>query len=136
MTDQYKPVATASSRIKEALELRGMKAIDLAKQSGVSKASISGYMLGKYEPKQDALFQMGRVLDVAEMWLAGYDVPMERTAGQKKNDKLAQLVMRMRRDDKLFSIVSKLSDLPEDQLNGIDIILTGLSTQNTSDEVE
>lgn len=115
MSEKYKPIATPGERIKEALVLRNMKASVLAEQSGLDKSSISCYLSGRYEPKQEALYRMGVVLDVAEMWLAGYDIPRDRPAVQKKNDKLAELVGKMRRDDKLFSFYSKVSELPEEQ---------------------
>ena len=126
MSEQYKPIATPGERIKEALALRNMKASELAERSGLDKSSISCYISGKYEPKQESLYRMGVVLDVAEMWLAGYDIPRDRPAGQKKNDKLAELVGRMRRDDKLFSIFSDLAELPEEQLASIATIIAGL----------
>ena len=88
----YDRVSTPSARIKEAMKLRNMKQVDLAERSGINKPSISCYISGKYEPKQMALYQLGRALDVAEMWLAGYDIPMERPAEQKENDELADLM--------------------------------------------
>lgn len=115
MSEQYRPIATPGERIKEALALRNMKAAELAERSGLGKSSISCYISGKYDPKQEALYRMGVVLDVAEMWLAGYDIPRDRPAVQKKNDKLAELVVRMRRDDNLLSFYSKVSELSEEQ---------------------
>lgn len=58
--------------------MRGMKQIELATLSGISKYSISHYLKGDWEGKQDAVYELARVLDVSEAWLMGYDVPSER----------------------------------------------------------
>lgn len=42
-------------RLKEALYSAEMKPTDLASKSGISKATISNYMTGKYEPRQENL---------------------------------------------------------------------------------
>ena len=67
-----------SDRIKEALNLRDMKPIELVEQSGVKKSALSQYMSGKITPRQKALDSMAKVLDVSPAWLMGFDVPMER----------------------------------------------------------
>ena len=64
-------------RIKEALDLRGMMPIDLARKSGINKGSISKYLKGEVIPKQSAIGAMAKALDVLPSWLMGYDVPME-----------------------------------------------------------
>ena len=101
-------IADASDRLKEALRLRNMKQAELAELTGISKQSINCYVSGRYEPKQEALYKMGRALDVAEMWLAGYDIPMERPKEQKNNDALSDIVVMLRTDEELFSIVEKI----------------------------
>ena len=58
--------------------MRGMKQIELATLSGISKYSISHYLKGDWEGKQDAVYELARVLDVSEAWLMGYDVPPVR----------------------------------------------------------
>lgn len=63
--------------------MRGMKQIELATLSGISKYSISHYLKGDWEGKQDAVYELARVLDVSEAWLMGYDVPPERKTGAK-----------------------------------------------------
>ena len=60
------------------MSLRGMRAADLARDTGLSKARISQYTNGIYEPKQKALCQIAKALHVNELWLMGNDVPMEQ----------------------------------------------------------
>lgn len=82
MSRGFKQVVSTSTRLKEAMELRKKKQADLVRETGIDKGSISHYLSGRYEPKQDAVCKLSVALDVAELWLWGYDVPMER---EKKN---------------------------------------------------
>lgn len=75
-----KKTATFAQRLREGLNLRGMKQIELATRSGISKYSISHYLKGDWEGKQDAVYELARALNVSEAWLMGYDVPVERSA--------------------------------------------------------
>lgn len=80
-----KPIHTFTDRLRTAMDARGVRAIDLARDTGLSKARISQYTNGIYVPKADALHKLARALDVADLWLEGYDVPMERNASTVPN---------------------------------------------------
>lgn len=116
-------IADASDRLKEALRLRNMKQAELAELTGISKQSINCYVSGRYEPKQEALYKMGRALDVAEMWLAGYDIPMERPKEQKNNDALSDIVVMLRTDEEFFSIVEKISKMDPEKRKSLNALL-------------
>lgn len=70
--------STTPERLRLALSNANMKQTELSQKTGLDKGSISCYLSGKYEPKSDAINKMAIALDVNEMWLWGYDVPMER----------------------------------------------------------
>lgn len=67
---------TIAQRIREALDIRGMKQSDLVAATGIGKSSISTYLTGEYEPKQRNIYKIAKALNVSESWLMGYDVPM------------------------------------------------------------
>jgi transcriptional regulator with XRE-family HTH domain len=71
-------IESCGKRIDEALTIRNMKQSELCKLANVPKSSLSLYLKGVYEPKQDRIYSVARVLNVSDMWLMGYDVPMER----------------------------------------------------------
>lgn len=71
-------VASCGQRISKALMIRDIKQSDLCKLANVPKSSLSLYLSGAYEPKQDRIYSMAKALNVNEAWLMGYDVPMER----------------------------------------------------------
>ena len=100
-----------------------MKQAELAELTGISKQSINCYVSGRYEPKQEALYKMGRALDVAEMWLAGYDIPMERPKEQKNNDALSDIVVMLRTDGEFFSIVEKISKMDPEKRKSLNALL-------------
>lgn len=104
------------NRIREALSTRNMKAAELAERSGLDKAAISNYVKQNYQPKQKALFNMAKILDVNEMWLAGYDVPMQRRVVSSNNSEVAQLFDNILRDKKLLQLVINISKLNDNQL--------------------
>ena len=70
-------VSTFASRLQEGLLLRNMKPAELSRRTGLDKSCISRYLKHEYNGKTDAIYKIAQVLDVAEAWLMGYDVPME-----------------------------------------------------------
>lgn len=71
-------IESCGKRIEKALTIRNMKQSTLCKLANVPKSSLSHYIKGAYEPKQDRIYSMASVLNVSDEWLLGYDVPMER----------------------------------------------------------
>ena len=51
-------MADFKTRLREAMDLRGIRATTLAAESGVSKARISQYLHGIYVPKTDAVLAL------------------------------------------------------------------------------
>lgn len=66
-----------ASRLSQALEARGMKAADLSKKTKVAEGTISCYINGRYEAKQNRVQVFAEALNVNPAWLMGYDVPMD-----------------------------------------------------------
>ena len=96
-------------RLKRALDMRKMKAVDLSEKAQIPKGAISYYLSGKSTPKADRLYLICKVLDVSEAWLLGYDVDIAPSKAQKNNDTIADIVVKMRTDDKFLSVVETLA---------------------------
>lgn len=73
-------IATTSERLQIILSKKQMKQSDLARATGISRGAISNYVLGRYEPKSDIVQKLANALNCSEMWLWGYDVPMEKSS--------------------------------------------------------
>lgn len=71
---------TFRERLIEAMNIRGVRAVDVTKNTGLSSSLMSQYVNGLCEAKQTPLYKLAVYLNVSEPWLMGYDVPMERGA--------------------------------------------------------
>lgn len=60
-----------STRLKEAMTARGLRATELADATGLSRARISQYTNGKYVPGADGICRLAKALAVSEAWLLG-----------------------------------------------------------------
>ena len=74
----WSKTSSTSERLKEIMRIRQLKQADLARATGLAKGGISNYITGRYEPKSDVISKLAKALNCSEMWLWGYDVPMER----------------------------------------------------------
>jgi transcriptional regulator with XRE-family HTH domain len=125
--EMEKTVASIAERLRAAMDKAGKKQADLVRETGLDRGSISSYLSGKYEPKQKAIYKLSKALDVSEAWLLGFDVPMYRTDEQKKNDHLAEMVVKMRTNEKFYDLSVKLAALSDEQLDLIDKLVSGLT---------
>lgn len=57
------------TRLKEIMESHGIKAIELAEKTGLYRGTISGYLSGKYIPKQKNVDLIAKVLNVDSRYL-------------------------------------------------------------------
>lgn len=80
MPDSFK------NRLLQAMNANNVKAAELSKRTGLSKAQISQYVNGVYEAKQVALYKLAVALNVSEAWLMGHDVPMGRLLVSKNQE--------------------------------------------------
>lgn len=72
------PIESISKRLNYAMSIRHISQAELSEKTKISTGSLSQYMNGKINPKQDRIYIMARALSVSEAWLMGYDVPMDR----------------------------------------------------------
>lgn len=63
------------------MDARGMRASQLAEETGLSKARISQYVNGIYTPKSKAACAIAKALNVSETWLIGVSDVREREPG-------------------------------------------------------
>ena len=123
---EWEQIASTAARIQEIMDERDWAPADVARASGLNKSTISRYLSGEMEPKQNSVIKLAKGLDVSEMWLWGYDVPRSRTAEQKKNDDLVKVIAQLRSDPEFFNVVSMLAELPAEQYASIKQLLATL----------
>lgn len=61
--------------LKEMLDTKGLKAVDLARATGLSEAAISDYLNGKKEPRGRQSILIANALQVSldTLWETGYE---------------------------------------------------------------
>ena len=100
--------AEFKDRLKQAMDIRNMKAVDLCEKTKIPKGAISYYLSGRSTPKADRLYIICKALDVSEAWILGYDVDMAKTKAQKNNDTIADIVAKFKTDDSFSKLLEAL----------------------------
>ena len=84
--ESYK-ITTTAERLKTLMRLRNIKQIDIVNLAKpfcdkygikLGRNDISQYVSGKVVPNQHKLTLLALALNVSEVWLMGYNAPMER----------------------------------------------------------
>lgn len=78
-------MATIAQRIKEQMDILGLKQADIVEKTGINKGALSSYISGRYNPKQNNIYLLAKALDVNEAWIMGADVPKERMVASAEN---------------------------------------------------
>lgn len=87
-------ISNTSKRLKSIMNSRNLKQVDILRLAEpycrkydvkLGKNDLSQYVSGKVEPGQNKLSVLALALNVSEVWLMGYDVPMEKdmTVGER-----------------------------------------------------
>lgn len=115
-----KPSSTFKNRLSFAMNLRSIKAVDLAQKTDIPKSSISQYLSGMVVPKSDRTYLIAQALNVNPVWLMGYDVDMETKES-------LPLTEREQQADELLTQL--LSDLSLEELQRVADFVAGLKAQ-------
>lgn len=105
-------------RIKERRKDLKMSADELGKKLGKDRSTIYRYEKGDIENLPlDILEPIANALGTTPQYLMGWEEV------QKKNDTLADVIVRMRMDDEFLSVVETLYKLDTKQLEGVKLML-------------
>lgn len=115
MTNIEKIRENRKNRIREALDLRGMKQADLCRMTGISKSSMSGYVSGRDDPKQDKIYAMAQVLGVNPAWLYGFSDEREPRENMPVSSAERRMIVDFRKLDETDKVrlLERLSVLLE-----------------------
>ena len=115
-------------RLQFSLNQTGMSQSQLASATGITKATISRYISGVFEPKQKAIQKLATALNVSEKWLSGGDMHQEVTDEADKNaflvtkkakEDVLDIILRLHSDTKFMEIVEKISTLDNEKLKAL-----------------
>lgn len=110
-------------RIKARRISLGWSQRELAERMGYKNHSVVARVeAGKVDLPQSRLDQFAKVLGLSHGYLLGLVSEDE----SKKNDLLAKLIVKMRKDPEFFEAVYNLSELGENEFNSIRPLLSSL----------
>ena len=122
---------TTSIRLKQIMKERNLRQVDILRLAEpycgeynlkLTKSDMSQFVSGKVEPGQWKLAILGRALNVSEVWLMGYDVPMKREDPAPGKDAEREEFVR------LFTALP-----PENRQRILDLMKALLSAREPSD---
>lgn len=128
--------ATFAKRLRQVLDETGWSQTELAKRANVSKSSITRYLKGDWEAKQDVIYSIANATGLNEAWLMGYDVPKNRP--EKNTDTVVsnisqyQAILAWILDSEDVSDEMKLvirEELPEDSMDALSELSYQAGTQ-------
>ena len=68
--------SNSQARLKEMMSILEITQTDIVKTTGVLKSSLSNWVNGNREPRQDQISMLSDPYNINPAWLMGYDVPM------------------------------------------------------------
>lgn len=82
-------IDTFANRLLLAMKKNNINQIELSEKTilhgkKISQSLINKYLKGKAFARQDNIYILSKILNVNEVWLMGYNVPMDRNFGRTK----------------------------------------------------
>lgn len=108
---------TIGGRIKEKRIEKGLSLRELAKIMGYHHSTIGKVENDLVDLPQSRIVQFADALGTTPGYLMGWEEQ------QKKNDALADIVLRLRTDDDLFNVVSAICNLDKEKLASLAVFL-------------
>ena len=109
---------TIGERIRARRNELMMSQRDLCEKMGYSNHSTIGKIeTNKVDIPQSRIVQFAEVLGVSVAYLMGWEEE------QKKNDALADIVVRLRTDSELFDVVQAICNLDREKLSSLSTFL-------------
>jgi transcriptional regulator with XRE-family HTH domain len=116
-----------SQRLKRLMEYYNITQTDICKKTNIPKSSMSMYISGEREPRQDKLTLIAEAYDVNEAWLMGYEVEMK-----KENAYSDEQAVRLATYFKKYQdILQKYDNLTDENKKSVNDMINFLSEQQT-----
>ena len=101
-------VDTFAHRLDLAMRNSNMNQIELAEKTklyekSISQSLINKYLKGKAFARQNNIYILCKILNVDEAWMMGFDVPMERTPDQYRQQENTETYVAQ--DDAMYPLL-------------------------------
>lgn len=108
------------------MERKGKTQKELAEIVGVSAPTINEWIKAKKYPRIDKIDILADYFGILKSDLIEEKTEQQREV-EKKNDKLASVIVRMRTDEDFLSVVETLYELDADKISGVKQMLNAFS---------
>ena len=95
-----KKTATVSERLVQLMRIFDIRQIDICKNARIDKSSMSQYVNGNRNMKQNTIDKIAQTYNINPTWLMGYDVPMSSPDSDKYINLLCGMINKMDDDKK------------------------------------
>ena len=125
---------STAERLRRVMQERGLKQVDLLRLIGpvakryddhISANTLSQYVNGKVEPRQNRLHILSIALNVNEAWLMGFDVDPDRSKAHPEekippisltlSSHEIELILAYRSNAAMQPAVNRLLNIPDEQ---------------------
>lgn len=90
---------------------------ELSKRTGIRQSSISDWLNGRYEPKQDKIYLIAQALGVSPSWLLGYDeTTSNQTEGYYVDPETAEFAEYLRTRPGARMLFSAAKDITKEEM--------------------
>jgi transcriptional regulator with XRE-family HTH domain len=109
-----------SKRLSQAILSSELSYAELEKRTNIAKSSIQRYATGVTKKIPiDAVKLIADATNTSAAWIMGWSEKIE-----KKNDAIADIVIRLRTDSNYMEVVQSLQDLTSEQLMAVKTLLS------------
>ena len=84
--------SNTAERLKHLMSYYDMTQVALSQKTNIPKSTLSMYISGEREPKQNRIVEIADKFDISEVWLMGYDVPMKRDSEEDISDYMVDII--------------------------------------------
>lgn len=108
MEKQY----TFAQRLQTLIDHLGITNAELAEVAHCNRSSITRYLKGDYEAKQDFIYLVCKRYNINEAWLMGFDVHMDKTETTSDDEDRKKLITKIMRltPDQVRSLLTILGE--------------------------
>lgn len=105
------------NRLKTIMSERKITQSELSKLTGIRQSSISDWLNGRYEPKQDKIYLIAQALGVSPSWLLGYDeTTSNQTEGYYVDPETAEFAEYLRTRPGARMLFSAVKDITKEEM--------------------
>lgn len=96
---------TIALRFSDILNLRGLKARELAEKAEMTEGAISHYVNGNRVPGNKTATKLGKILDVNPLWLMDLSADMETEENKDQAKRIADELVKLLDADDIKTIM-------------------------------